>query len=298
MGKQKEYLARIELIVLTAWLAKDGAWVLLLAPLAWPAALAAVGLEVHSVLLDWGTSSCGLRVHTIAALAWLVGNATWMTAELLFDKKSGMDKAGMPLFPWHSGPLGGVNDMAYDTGVLCAQVLFIAALVSLLCYYVVCLKGLLFGEPSSSQESGGNPQDEDAAAETPIRGDELIFGVVTPTVYAHVFIGPWIVKDLFWSFELLYPAVVFSIIAFTLAADAYRRFHMPTNLVEMFWIVANTAWIYGELGVGGLWPRLLCAALLFVGMALALTAYCQLSLQSEADDRREALASEVTPLIH
>jgi uncharacterized membrane protein YdcZ (DUF606 family) len=281
MGVSKDYATRLELLVLATWLTKDFAWVLVLAPLAWPAALVAICLEAHNLMIEWKAGSAAIRAHGLAALAWLTGNATWMSAELLFDNNSAMDQAKQPLFPWHSGPIAGSLPKAYNEGVLWAQIQFSIGLLILLFYYVGYASGALSSSPS--QQQACNPQDEDSLEDLHEEGP-LVFGVVTPAVYASAFIGPWILKDLFWTMELLVPAILCGLLTMALAFDAFRRFHFTTSGIEVLWVLANIFWIYGEIGVRNhAWPRIVAAAILSCGCGVALTAYWKVVMNSDEE---------------
>ena len=68
------------------WLLKDVGWVLLLWPVGWSAAALALATESARLWVSWTEESIGVRAHTLAALLWLLGNAFWMSGELLFDE--------------------------------------------------------------------------------------------------------------------------------------------------------------------------------------------------------------------
>merc|ERR1719265_149687 len=116
------------------------------------------------MLLEWAHSPVAERVHNIAALVWLTGNATWMTAELLFDPKSGKNEAGEPLYPWHSGPLAGENDKAYWTGTHIAQFQFGFGLLLLSGFYASCL---CFSWSTTARKESCNPQEEEETIDIP-----------------------------------------------------------------------------------------------------------------------------------
>jgi len=294
------YAARLELVVLAAWLMKDFSWVLLIPALAFPMALAAVSLEGHSVLLDWKTDSRAVRVHGVAALLWIVGNVTWMTSEMLWDSSSFYDKVMQrSVIPWNSGPLSGAQLQEYSSGVRCAQVCFGAALVLLASFYMGAACGCFRG---SSRADGSQETDAASSSSSLREADPLVWGFVTSEVYTMVFIGPWILKDIFWTLQLLAPALICSAIVFGLVADSFRRFGRTSSKVEMAWVMGNTVWILGELGEStpSLRPRLAAAGLLVVGVATVAQAFTKLQkdpAMAARDHLRQAAASESTSLI-
>jgi len=293
----REYAAKLEMAVLISWLMKDFSWVLMLAPICWTAALSAIVFQFHSIALEWNTSSNGVNVHSVAGLLWIVGNAIWMTSELLWDPETSYDRVSKrSIFPWHDGPLAGQSIPAYTTGLQIAQCVFISALVMQLIFYVVSAIGLR----SSESTAGGstNPQDDDT--EENVRQPEpLVFGCMTQQVYMMIYIGPWILKDFFWTLELLYPALVCSVIVFSLMVDNYRRFGSPVSPVEMFWVCANTIWIISELGTKRplLWPRVVAGGFLLIGCVLTMRIYQKAA--SDLGDSRilSSKATEETALI-
>ena len=83
----------------------------------------------------------------------------------------------------------------------------------------------------------------------------------------HLFIGPWIVKDLFWTLDLAMPCLAFGLVTLTLVADALRRFGGDALRTEVLWILGNLVWSVSELWLVDTvrWPRVLAAALLTLG---------------------------------
>lgn len=251
-----------EALVFSFWALKDLGWVLLLAPLSWPAALVAICLEAHHILLEWSSATWPIRAHNVAAFLWLVGNACWMTCEFLFDFHPFT-------LPWYSGPYAGRQEENYLMGVHVAQGIFSVGLLGLAVCYIYCLV-----KPADA-ESGANPQDmaevEDAAAQPPQA--RLAFGVVTREVYMMAFIGPWIIKDIFWSVEMVYPALVFSVVAALLMIDCYYRYRSILTLAELSWLTSNTIWLLSEnlpgLDDRKIWPRIVAASFLFLSCGLS-----------------------------
>jgi len=295
MGVSREYAARLEVAVLTMWLMKDFTWVLLIPRLAWPAALLAMTLQLYSMVIDWKTSSDAFNVHALAGLLWIVGNTIWMSSEFLWDPSSSYDKiAKHSVIPWHESPLAGVNEQAYASGLGRAQAVFITALIMLvISYFVVTARG--YRSSWSSATPIMNAQDN--IKETVRQADPLVWGIMTQEVYMIIYIGPWILKDLFWTCEMFYPALVCSLIVVALMADAFRRFQSYVSLVELTWVMGNTVWLSAELGLQTprLWPRLVAGGFLLLGCALTTKVYKQAMIDSDRDPCKGT--SETIPLI-
>jgi len=288
MGVSREYAARLEVAVLIAWLMKDFAWVLLMHLLAWPAALAAITLQFHSMVMEWKTASDAVNVHALAALLWILGNAIWMTSELLWDSSSSYDKiAKHSVIPWHAGPLAGTNEQAYTTGVRHTQAVFITALLGLVAFYVVAGTGYI--SSASAAKTATNPQED--STETVRQPEPLVWGVVSQEVYLMLYIGPWILKDLFWTLEMLCPALICSGIVFVLMFDGFRRFGSNVSLVELNWVIGNTFWLTAELGmqIPVLWLRLVAGGFLLLGCTLTVKVYKQAIADSRKEDARTVL---------
>lgn len=299
MGVSREYANQLELVVLVTWLLKDLGWVLLLAPLVWPAALAAICLEFHGTMMEWKTDSAAIRVHGVATLLWIIGNATWMTSEFLWDSSSCCDKEGKhSIFPWHSGPLAGKQEKAYWTGVMCARALFSLGLITLSAFYTRAAYDWNFGSPTPKpvHTSSSNPQDEmdeppsvAVHTTTELDAEPLVWGIITPKVYMVVFIGPWLLKDFFWTLDLFIPALISGVIVLALVLDAYRRYSSPTSLVESTWVVGNIIWLTSELALAtpNLAVRVVAASFMAVGIGLAVRAIVQVRLQITSEEPSE-----------
>lgn len=292
MGLSREYIAKLEVAVLIAWLLKDFSWVLLIHFLAFPAALAAISLQFHSLVLEWKMVSDAVNVHALAALMWISGNAVWMTSEILWDSSSSYDtKAKTSIMPWHQHPLAGENKQAYSIGVRWGQGIFISALSMLLVFYLISAMG--FRSSGSAARAPTNSQEDSDQVDA----QPLVWGLMTPEVYAVVYIGPWLLKDLFWTFEMLYPGLICSGLVLFLMSDCVRRFGTKSVVVEIFWATGNTIWLYAELGfkTPQLAPRIVASMCLLVGCALTWNVYRQGRENSKA--LPSAAASESTLLI-
>jgi len=247
----------LEACGMMGWLLKDLGWVLLLWPIAWPAAATALASESARLWASWKEDSLGVKVHAFAALLWLLGNMIWMTVELLFDPEKGPGRS----FPWFKGPLAGPDAAVYNTGVNVFIACELVALLALGIYYAVSLRQIAM---------------EHMAAEVRKESPELVFGIITPEVYDWAFIGPWIVKDLFWSQNLLQPALVAGLLVILLVGDNLRRSRHPLIAAELFWVFSNVVWIWGELALQdqAYWPRYLSAGFLSGGVGCTLVGVC------------------------
>ena len=100
-----------------------------------------------------------------------------------------------------------------------------------------------------------------------------------PDVHGLLFIGPWIVKDLFWSFGAhsdLWGALVCSAIVVPLVGDSLRRTWEVRKVAELIWVTGNTVWVTQELFFKDTFRavRVLASAILFSGcllLAVAIT---------------------------
>lgn len=285
MGVSREYSAKLEVAVLNAWLLKDFAWVLLIHMLAWPAALIAILLQFHQLVLEWKISSDAVNVHSLAALMWISGNAVWMTSELLFDTSTCYDPiAKVSIFPWHKGPLAGDNKQAYDAGVMYARGIFISALLMLSVFYLAKL--FYFAKltilKSSQAARSTNPQEDSEESGAP--AEELVWGFMERDLYMIVYIGPWLLKDLLWTFESMYPALLCSAVVLALMVDCLRRFGSAGSAVEINWVIGNTIWLFAEQGIKTpeLSPRIIAGSFLLIGCALTGNVYTQAQASAKA----------------
>jgi len=278
VSSHERYTARLEAAGVFFWLLKDAGWCLLLPEVSFPAALAAICLETHALLFRWGTDTAVLRVHGVAVVLWLLGNSTWMVFELLFSPSTGQGRH----FPWYSGPMVTESESLYNIGCIWSSVLFGGALALLLGFYAQAAMEL---RRSSQAVQMDNPQD--AVEFDSDEQEELVFGLLTPEVYQWAFIGPWILKDVFWNMEWLTPALVCSAVVVVLIIDYLRRFRLLLKVAELFWVAGNTIWIVGELGLkdAAVWPRVAAASALLGGLAMSVVAF-SLALLPDYEDPR------------
>jgi hypothetical protein len=76
----------------------------------------------------------------------------------------------------------------------------------------------------------------------------LVFGLCTPELYQWLFIGPWIVKDLFWTCGNLWGGLVSGFVVGVLFLDYLRRYGGLLHVAELCWLVGNCFAMVGELG--------------------------------------------------
>eukprot|EP00930_Biecheleria_cincta_P102818 TRINITY_DN9464_c0_g1_i1.p1 TRINITY_DN9464_c0_g1~~TRINITY_DN9464_c0_g1_i1.p1 ORF type:complete len:298 (-),score=42.67 TRINITY_DN9464_c0_g1_i1:104-997(-) len=278
MGESKVYPTRLECYVLLSWLAKDFAWVLLLPPLGFPAALLAILLEYYSVRLAWQGGAWTERAPGVASVFWLTGNAIWMASEFLWD-----DEDGEHWFPWQFVPLRKPDQQLKMAGVRVAAFFFAAGLASFVPLLLYCRQ--------QQMASNGNPQEEE---EHNGKAGELVWGFFPPGAYSELFLAPWILKDLFWAYKLSIPAMVAGVAAAVLILDSYRRFASPLCIIELVWVIANSIWLYGELREHSSSAiREITASLLALGFVMAtvlsLTTYAQPHAGRKEDSENDKL---------
>jgi len=278
MGESRVYPTRLQCYVLLSWLAKDFAWVLLLPPLALPAALLAILLESYSAHLSWKRGTWAERAPTLACIFWLTGSAIWMTSELAFD-----DEDGIRWFPWQSEPLKPDKELKV-AGVRVALFFYATGLA--------CLSLLLLDLGRQRTASSSNPQEEDQNDQA----DNLVWGFLPPMAYRDLFVAPWILKDMFWASECLTPAMIAAVATALIILDSYRRFGSPLCLTELVWVLANTIWLYGELrdDISAVVREIAagCLALAAVAALLTLTICVPSKTDKEDSDGEQPSAQE------
>lgn len=259
----EKYSIQVQFLGVLAWQLKDLCWVLLCWPLAWTAVVVAVCIEGAVLRAQWRNMAPAVRVHGLAVGLWIVGNGVWMTAELLFEP-SVASEAGR-VFPWFQGPLDGSNEGAYNTGVGLARFFMGVDLVMLATFYTACALGIV-------------PEDQE---HTPVGEEQfsepLVFGCFSSEAYRGAFVTPWVLKDLFWTFDSLGPALCCAFVVIILVSDYLRRFGGLTYAAELFWVVGNTVWILAELQDQDAehYPRLLAAWILAIGVIVTVLALFQ-----------------------
>lgn len=226
---------------MTLWLLKDLGWVLLLCPLSWPAAFLALCVESHSLHSQWHTKTLPVRMHEVATLLWLAGNATWMTCEFLFEP-SRPEEHGRS-FPWYSGPLAGDgSEQSYEIGVHVAQAIFAAGLALLALVYMH--EAAKYVRSVSTDHTSALETEPPAASRS---GPPLVFGLITPELFQWLFIGPWILKDLFWTCDNIVGGLACGVFVALLFIDYIRRFGGLLHVAEFCWVIGNSFWIVAEI---------------------------------------------------
>lgn len=254
-------LATVSFLV---WLLKDFGWVLLCAPLAWPAASAAICLETLLLLQEWSTASLSVRVHDLATILWLSGNTIWMSAEFLVDPDINPGRA----FPWHTGPLTTADESALSFGERIACRFFSMGLILLLAFYFVSI--YLHSRSSTRHVEASAGSATQSSQQRPPASVHVLGFDIAQEVYTRIFIGPWILKDILWTYESLWPALVCSLMVMVLMADYLRRYGDAIHLAELLWVSGNAVWIFGELQLldAATWPRVAAGAIFLCGGAV------------------------------
>jgi len=126
----------------------------------------------------------------MGGLLWIIGNAAWMTSELLWHGPSTSDKGTQGIYPWYQGPILGANPEICGRGVWYARLILSLGLCLLLMFYAgsVCR----FGKKLPVASSTDNSFREDVNAQSMVPAEPLAWGFITKRVYRLVFIGPWI----------------------------------------------------------------------------------------------------------
>lgn len=106
---------------------------------------------------------------------------------------------------------------------------------------------------SSSSSGSASPERSDGAfpSTSALAGydedNELIFGFLTPTVYAKIFIVPWILKDLFWSVRWFIPTVLCLLMAIALMADYLWLSMKWKNAAALVWATGSAVWVCNDM---------------------------------------------------
>lgn len=286
-GRQPELLLEyLEAGGLLFWVMKDFGWVLCMPFIGWPAACMALGLESSALFMQINKEPLFLWGHRVVILMWLTGNLTWMTFEFIWgdDTQPGLR------WPWFQRPLANDglagNDQLYNAGQMVARCTFGAALC-----WIAFLDIKTFGErllrPQQTEESQAM---EDGSQAKP---EPLVFGFITKDEHELMFIGPWLVKDFFWTWPIFVPSIIGAFLALAIMLDNYRRFRDGGMFVEILWVCGNAVWIYDESIVND--PdhtlRIISGSILGVGMLLALNRFLT------RGKAHAGKASEASPLL-
>ena len=232
------------------WLLKDAAWVLFCPYVSIPAAAAAIFAGGVGLFREWSIMGTLQRMHGLGAVLWLMGNAVWMWGELLYSPlRAGRD------FPWYHGPLLGVNVAMEGTTIAVTQQLFALGLV--------CWAGGYLNRPTERTVSSPAvlPPGAVSEEEAPQRLGKIEVDILTR------FMGPWIIKDLFWSFESLTGALVAAAVSVALIISSLRKQWDERLTAELIWVLGNTLRVGFELTPmdDRQWLRVLVGIILLAG---------------------------------
>lgn len=259
MGRQQnpEVLAyQLDFAGCLGWLLKDIGWAMRCPLLTLPAAAITVGIESTAIGQLWHVETRCELVHRIVIFMWLVGNVVWAYAEFFFDK-------GPPEFDrnfsWYHGPIFDAKDGLYNEAVWLTQSIFAGGLAILVFYYSWCVAQWATRSPPSERS---------------VKSRSWLFGVdlVSPAARDLLFIGPWLAKDLCWTFSLFWCALPWFSLVVLLVVDRMAVVGGPRPMIMLMWVLANFIWMYSELLVDDtyLCLRLIAGLTLSAAAALAL----------------------------
>jgi len=260
---------RLDFAGILVWLLKDAGWAMRCPLLALPAAVMTVGIESSAIGQLWHVETRCELVHRIVIFMWLLGNALWASAEFFYDK-------GPPEFDnnfgWYHGPIFDVRDGLYNEAVWLTQIIFAGGLAMLVFYYSWCIAqwATLSSPPKRSVDS-----------------HTWLFGVdrVSPAARDLLFIGPWMAKDLCWTFSLFWCALPWLSLVLVFVVDRMAVVGGPRPMIMLMWVLANFMWMYSELRVDDAYPclRLIAGLTLAATAALALAGLCNRAGASEGE---------------
>jgi hypothetical protein len=134
---------------------------------------------------------------------------------------------------------GDGSEQSYEIGVHVAQVIFAAGLALLALVYMHEAAKYLGTHRISAFET------EPPAASG--SGSPLVFGLITPELFQWLFIGPWILKDLFWTCDNIVGGLACGIFVALLFIEYIRRFGGLLHVAELCWVIGNSFWIVAEI---------------------------------------------------
>ena len=284
---------RIERAVVISWLMKDLAW---MATIVWQGMIfGAISILLHAFFLV-ADARIALRFHHLSMLCWVVGNYLWMIVEFYCTIPSSHIHIGLDT------PVGGITKPYQLILVHVKHWLFMTAVISQVIVYGGFFFGYISvptdeeedalrnqSKPTAaSLQQGDKDRDQEVTIELGNRittGDELPGGP-TPTpdsdedrgldaserifgasmvVCEYLYLGPWMLKDLFWSWATgdfgdlhMFKEVTSEVLAITfgciaMAAFTYVAFLYRHNLeafldsvTSVCWVAANLTWMCGE----------------------------------------------------
>jgi hypothetical protein len=270
------------------WLLKDLGWAATCWPLAVPAAVSSFIFQSFGLFvafLDGGLRSEDW-VYRGAMLGWIVGNATWMMSEFLFEA---LKEPSRHFFFWNHGPILHVSSIGYNWGLLATRLVLFSTL-TLLVFYLYRRRNAARARESrggGGLESGKSYEVTESeevqpllpAATTTVQSRDPIERLLPQDLFHIFFVTIWIVKDVFWTYELLAGALVAAILLVTLSLNnlARRGFTDPgMQISELLWVFGNTAWVISEVwdGDAHTWPRFGACLLLLGGCVVASVNLC------------------------
>lgn len=298
---RRRRLRRLENVWLLCWLLKDLGWVLLCAPIAWPAAMAAITLQSFDLLQQWEALPVGEWVHSLATLAWTCGNAVWMTAQLLYEPDVHKSRTS----PWYSGAIFSANAEHYRLGRALMQTMDVATLLGLVLFYASIVRRGRDADVVGDPTTDAIRQRKASLADAPVAGTDaetrsaqvLVFGVLTPEVYAKIFIVPWILKDLFWSMQSFIPAILCMLLVTVLMADYLWLFMKWRSFAMFLWSTGSAVWLSNDLVMHEqeIWPLFL--SVLFFAVAACILGAVVLARPPREAEFLDADAKESDPLL-
>eukprot|EP00419_Tripos_fusus_P074049 CAMPEP_0172877962 /NCGR_PEP_ID=MMETSP1075-20121228/108339_1 /TAXON_ID=2916 /ORGANISM="Ceratium fusus, Strain PA161109" /LENGTH=279 /DNA_ID=CAMNT_0013729639 /DNA_START=79 /DNA_END=915 /DNA_ORIENTATION=+ len=259
MGQQNpEALAYwLDFAGILTWLLKDAGWAMRCPLLTLPAATMSIGIETSAIGQLWHVETQCELVHRVAVFMWLLGNVLWASAEFFFDK-------GPPSFDhdfgWFHGPIFDANDGLYNEALWLTQIIFAGGLAMLVFYYSWCVA-------QWATQCLPLPE-KPAKTHTWLSYADLI----SPTARDLLFIGPWLAKDLCWTFSFFWCALPWLSLVVVLLVDRMVVVGGPRPKIMLIWVLANFLWMYSELLVDDAYPwlRLIAGFALSAAAALAL----------------------------
>lgn len=254
---------RLENVWLLCWILKDLGWVALCAPLALPAGALALVLQGQYAFRQLEAASTAECAHSLATFGWLLGNCTWMTAQLFFESTVHNSR----ISPWYAGSIFAGSENRFVMGARIMQAIDVVALLGLICFYGQCaheagafpdwIRARLGSVPCPTHEllrDRRNPVSADAVA-----NERRVFGLMTPDVYSKIFIVPLILRDLFWHLESFYLTIFCTFVVIGLLADNFAMFEKSNSVPLLLWSLGSAVWICDDLVIKDkeTWPMLL-----------------------------------------
>jgi len=301
---QRRRSRRYENVWLLCWLLKDLGWAMLCGFIAWPAALAAVVLQAQDVLAHWDSAPLAELAHSLATLGWMMGSSIWMTAQLLFEPEVHRSRTS----PWYSGSIFAGSADHYRLGVHMMQAVDVLTLLGLATFYFFHISGRPFSSISSifkwtsSDPTGdlirqrrASLEGEKASSQELGESQGLVFGMLSPEIYAKVFIVPWILKDLFWCLRSFISAIVCIFLVTVMMADYLWLFKKWKNLALLLWTTGSAVWLSNDLIMHEQenWPMLVC----LLSFAVAVCIMCGVIIARPTLDGEAGLKEERDTLL-